>query len=246
MDKRAKKETGLARGRGRRRNGGLFHTLGTALSNGLDRVGRAMSTADDLDALDLLRAQHRAIDLLFRAVESATGASKANSFRELADMLAVHATIEEWIFYPGVRSAETEQLLAGSTEAHLATQRTLADMLDEDASGEAFDAKLIVLREQVQHHAIEEEEKLFPKVRAATDDDYRAAMAGAMIALMVELQQKVVPAGQVTAGSRAAPTAIAERTWMHSSPHRGARLRRGVASGRRRAPSRRSRIAQGS
>ena len=205
MDKRAKKETGLARGRGRRRNGGLFHTLGTALSNGLDRVGRAMSTADDLDALDLLRAQHRAIDLLFRAVESATGASKANSFRELADMLAVHATIEEWIFYPGVRSAQTKELLAESTEEHLAMKRTLADMLDEDVSGEIFDAKLSVLREQVQHHALEEEEaKLFPRVRAATDGDYRAAMAGAMIALMVELQQKGAPRNAVAAETREA------------------------------------------
>jgi hemerythrin superfamily protein len=149
--------------------------------------------ADDLDALDLLRAQHRAIDLLFRAIQSMKGTTKATAFRELADMLAVHATIEEWIFYPGVRSAETEALLAESTEEHSAMKRTLADMLDEDVSGENFDAKLSLLREQVNHHAIEEEEAtLFPKVRAATDEDYRAALAGAMIALMVELQQKGV------------------------------------------------------
>jgi hemerythrin superfamily protein len=239
MDRSAKTQRSLARGRGHRRTTASFHSAGTALSK-----GRAMSAADDLDALDLLRGQHRALDLLFRAIQSAEGASKAASFGELADMLAVHATIEEWIFYPGVRSAETEKLLAASTGEHLAIQRTLADMLDEDVSGEAFDVKLGLLREQVRHHAIEEEEaKLFPKVRAATDDDYRAAMAGAMIALMVELQQKVAPAGHVTASSRAAPTAIAERTWMHSSRHRGARSRRGVTSGRRRAPSRRSRIA---
>ncbi|HEY7374585.1 MAG TPA: hemerythrin domain-containing protein [Polyangia bacterium] len=192
MDKRAKTGKGLARGKERR-------------IDGLERVGRAMSTADDLDALDLLRAQHRAIDLLFRAMQSANGANKAAHFRELADMLAVHATIEEWIFYPGVRSADTEALLAESTEEHLAIKRTLADMRDEDASGEAFDAKLSLLREQVHHHAIEEEEaKLFPKVRAATDDDYRAAMAGAMIALMVELQQKGAPRNAVPAEARVA------------------------------------------
>jgi len=172
MDKRAKTGGGLVPGRGRRR-----------------------ATADELDAIDLLRAQHRAIDLLFRAIQSAKGASRATSFRELADMLAVHATIEEWIFYPGVRSAETEDLLAESTEEHLAVKRTLAEMVDEDVFGEAFDVKLSLLREQVHHHAIEEEEgKLFPKVRAATDADDRAAMAGAMIALMVELQRNATPA----------------------------------------------------
>jgi hemerythrin superfamily protein len=200
MDKRAKNGEGLARGRRRRRTGGLFHTVGATLSSGLEKIGRAMSTREDLDALDLLRAQHRAIDLLFRAIESANGASKAAPFRELADMLAVHATIEEWIFYPGVRSPETEALLAESTEEHLAMKRSLADMLEEGVFGEAFDAKLSVLREQVHHHAIEEEEaKLFPKVRDATDADYRAAMAGAMIALMVELQQKGAPRNAIPA-----------------------------------------------
>ena len=195
MDKSAKNRRSLARGRGHRRTTALFHTVGAALSK-----GRAMSTADDLDALDLLRAQHRAIDLLFRATQSAKGASKATSLRELADMLAVHATIEEWIFYPGVRTAETEELLAESTEEHLAMKRTLADMLDEDVAGEVFDAKLRVLQEQVHHHAMEEEEaKLFPKLRATMDEDYRAALAGEMIALMVELQEKGTPRNAIRA-----------------------------------------------
>ena len=150
MAKHARTGKGLAQGEKRRKTGGLFRTVGSALSNGLEKVARAISTADDLDALDLLRGQHRAVDRLFREIQAAKGTSKATSFRELADMLAVHATIEEWIFYPGVRSAETEELLAESTEEHLAMKRTLADMLDEDVSGEAFDAKLGLLREQVQ------------------------------------------------------------------------------------------------
>jgi hemerythrin superfamily protein len=205
MDKRAKKGRGLARAKARRRTGGLFQTVRAAVSSGLEKVGRAMSTADDLDALALLRAQHRAIDLLFRAVQRADGGSKEASFRELADMLAVHATIEEWIFYPGVRSAATEDLLAESREEHRAMKRTLADMLDDDVAGEAFDAKLNVLREQVHHHAMEEEErKLFPKVRATIDGDYRMAMAGAMIALMVELQQKGSPRNAGPAEAREA------------------------------------------
>jgi hemerythrin superfamily protein len=194
MAKRARTGKGLAAGEKRRKPGGLFSTVGSALSHGLEKFARAMATADDLDALDLLRAQHRAVDGLFRQIEAAKGARRAASFRELADMLAAHATIEEWIFYPGVRSDETEDMLSESTEEHLVMKRTLADMLDEDVDGETFAAKLSVLQEQVHHHAIEEEEgKLFPKVRAATDDDYRAALAGEMIALMVELQEKGAP-----------------------------------------------------
>jgi len=200
MAKHARKGKGLAQGDKRRKAGGLFGTVGSALSRGLEKVARAISSADDLDALDLLRGQHRAVDRLFGEIQSAKGTRKATSFRELADLLAVHATIEEWIFYPGVRSAETEALLAESTEEHLAMKRTLADMLDEDVDGDAFDAKLSVLQEQVHHHALEEEEaKLFPKVRAATDADYRAAMAGEMIAMMVELQEKGAPRNAIPA-----------------------------------------------
>jgi hemerythrin superfamily protein len=202
MGKHARTSKGLAQGGKRRKAGGFFGTVGSTLSQGLEKVARAISTADadDLDALDLLKAQHRAVDRLFREIQSAKGASKTISFRELADMLAVHATIEEWIFYPGVRSAETEELLAESSEEHLAMKRTLADMLDEDVDGDAFDAKLSVLQEQVHHHAIEEEEaKLFPMVRAATDDDYRAALAGEMIGLMVELQEKGAPRNAIRA-----------------------------------------------
>ncbi len=96
-------------------------------------------------------------------------------------------------------------MLAESGEEHLAMKRTLADMLAEDVEGEIFAAKLSVLQEQVHHHAIEEEEaKLFPQVRAATDDDYRAALAGAMIALMVELQQQGAPRNTVPAETAAA------------------------------------------
>jgi hypothetical protein len=96
-------------------------------------------------------------------------------------------------------------LLAESREEHRAMKRTLADMLDDDVAGEAFDAKLNVLREQVHHHAMEEEErKLFPKVRATIDGDYRMAMAGAMIALMVELQQKGAPRTAVPSEDREA------------------------------------------
>ena len=198
MARRARKATGKP---------GLLRKVGSALSKGLERVTQAMSPADDFDALDLLKAQHRAVDGLFRDIQSANATSKAARFRELADMLAVHATIEESIFYPGIRSAETEELLAESAEEHLAMKRTLADMLEEDVAGDAFDAKLSVLEEQVHHHAMEEEEgKLFPKVRAATDDGYRAALAGEMIALMVELLEKGAPRTAIPAETeQAAP-----------------------------------------
>jgi hemerythrin superfamily protein len=153
-----------------------------------------MAKHDDLNALDLLNAQHRYVDKLFATIEQSSGAARDAVFRELADMLAVHATIEEKIFYPNVKTPATEGLLRESVEEHLAMKRTLADLMDLEVDSEEFDAKLNVLQEQVTHHAKQEEErKLFPLVRADQKSDFLAALAGEMIALMVALQQQGAP-----------------------------------------------------
>jgi hypothetical protein len=141
--------------------------------------------------MDLLKAQHRYVDELFSRIQAAGGGRKMGAFRELADMLAMHATIEERIFYPGVKLRSTEELLRESAAEHLAMKRVLADLLDIAIDSHEFDAKLELLKEEVHHHAVEEEErKLFPILRAELDRDYMAGLAGEMIAFMVGLETK--------------------------------------------------------
>jgi len=173
---------------------GVVGSVASAVLGGLGRIADALAPADDLNAMDLLTAQHRYVEKLFTAIEKGRGTAKAAAFRELADMLAVHATIEEKIFYPNVKTASTEDLLRESAEEHLAMKRTLADLMKLDVDSDAFDAKLNVLQEEVTHHAKQEEErKLFPLVRADQDPDFLAALAGEMIALMVALQERGAP-----------------------------------------------------
>src|SRR3954462_1829275 len=91
---------------------GLMGAMQSAVRRGLDRIARATAPDNDgLDAMDLLRAQHAYVDKLFARVERAEGAARREAFNELADMLAVHATIEEKIFYPAVKMPSTEELL---------------------------------------------------------------------------------------------------------------------------------------
>jgi len=130
-----------------------------------------------MDALKLLTAQHDEVDELIERLEKARKEERKQAlFDELADKLAAHATIEEQLFYPAVKAKKatkpTEDLLLESTEEHLAIKRVLADMLDLEVEDEHFDAKLSVLKEQVEHHARKEEEKeLFPKVRQLLSKD---------------------------------------------------------------------------
>lgn len=119
-----------------------------------------------MNAIDLLKSQHREVEQLFSKLEKAKGAkSKRAAFEAVADALAAHATIEEHQFYPAVKAKRTEDILLESLEEHLGIKRVLADLLQISADDETFDAKAKVLKEQVEHHVEEEEEDLFPKVK---------------------------------------------------------------------------------
>jgi hemerythrin superfamily protein len=147
---------------------------------------------DTIDALELLEQQHQEVEDLFSKIERSDDANaKRALFQELADKLAAHATIEEKIFYPSVMAQQTKELLVESTEEHLSVKRILADMLELDVEDEHFDAKLSVMKEQIDHHAHEEEEdKLFPKVRKLMSKDELAALGNEMLAMFEMLLER--------------------------------------------------------
>jgi len=127
-----------------------------------------MKSPETVDAIALLEEQHHEVDALFEALEK-KGADKRLIFNRIADALAVHATIEEKIFYPMVKAASTEDILLESLEEHLGIKRLIADLLRMSPSDQMFEAKCTVLKEQVQHHVGEERSELFPKVRRLVD-----------------------------------------------------------------------------
>lgn len=150
---------------------------------------RASNQGITTDVLEILASQHREVDDLLEKIEQGKGDHQA-LFMELADKLAAHAAAEEKVFYPAVMSEETSELLHESVEEHLAVKRVLADLITMDIDDEEFAAKLSVLKEQVSHHAHEEEEgKLFPRLRAALSSDELAAIGNEYLVLFETLMQ---------------------------------------------------------
>ena len=140
-----------------------------------------------LNALDLLSEQHTELDGLFEQLEG-NGRDRKAVFVELADKLAAHATIEEKLFYPRVMSDQTSELLHESIEEHLSIKRVLADLLAEELPADEFTSKLSVLKEQVSHHAHEEEEaKLFPILRKSMDADELAGLGNELLVMFEHL-----------------------------------------------------------
>jgi hemerythrin superfamily protein len=147
-----------------------------------------------MSAIDLLEADHREVEDLFEELESASDkGEKQEIFEELADKLAVHATIEERHFYPAAKGSGTEDLVKEAAEEHLAVKRIIADLLAMDAGDDMFDAKVKVLKEQVEHHVEEEEGELFPKVKKLLDAEALDALEQEMVATREELMEEGAP-----------------------------------------------------
>jgi hemerythrin superfamily protein len=145
-----------------------------------------MST--EIDAVAFLEDQHEEVNDLFRTLERATGlATKARILREITEKLAVHAMLEEKVFYPAVKAKRTEDILLESLEEHLGIKRVIADLMDTSPEDETFDAKAKVLRELVEHHVLEEEGDLFPKVERLMDGDSLIAVAQEMALMQEEI-----------------------------------------------------------
>lgn len=135
------------------------------------RPGPFVALLAGMHVVEFLTQHHRAIEERLKILMKADAAKRAELFKDAADHLMAHVTLEEQRFYPEVRARKTEDILLESLEEHLSLKRVLADLLQLSTSDAHFEPKLHVLKEQVEHHHKEEEEHLFPKVPHLLGDE---------------------------------------------------------------------------
>ena len=83
----------------------------------------------------------------------------------------MHTTIEEEIFYPAVREAiDEEDLMDEALVEHAGAKELIEQLEGMSPQDDLYDAKVTVLGEQIDHHASEEEEEMFPKAKKAKLD----------------------------------------------------------------------------
>ena len=145
-----------------------------------------------MDAIELLKQQHREVEELFEKFEKA-GEGKPEVMMELfariADNLAAHATIEEKLFYPSVYVGPTMEKLQHAVEEHLSAKRVMADLLDMDPLDAQFKPKVAVLKELIEHHVKEEEKELFIGVKKLMTKEELAVIGEQMEVMFSELIQ---------------------------------------------------------
>ena len=123
------------------------------------------------DPIELLILDHRAVDRLFAQFEQAKEEqSRQRIIREAVAAVAVHAAIEEEIFYPAARELIADkQLLDTAIEEHAEVKRVM-DHLAETHDVPTRSEKFLALARLVKEHVEEEETQLFPKLDAKRAD----------------------------------------------------------------------------
>lgn len=124
-----------------------------------------------LDAIALLKDDHRKVEGLFEQFEKARKPDRKEALaKEICTELMVHATIEEEIFYPSCNDEVEEDLLNEAYVEHDGAKVLIAEISCGSSTDEFFDAKVKVLAEMIKHHVKEEEKRsegLFAQAKEA-------------------------------------------------------------------------------
>ena len=156
-----------------------------------------MADTKSQDAIALLKQDHRTVEEKFEKFEKASGDGRKQKLaEEICLELSVHAQIEEEIFYPACEGKVDEDLLKESYVEHDGAKVLIAEILAGGPSDEFYDAKVKVLKEEIEHHVEEEErrmEGLFAQARKAELD--MDALGEQLAARKLELTEQFKTSG---------------------------------------------------
>jgi hemerythrin superfamily protein len=163
-----------------------------------------MAEQKNLDAVALLKADHRTVEELFAQFEKASGDGRKEKIaRQICLELSVHAKIEEEIFYPACEGKVEEDLLNEAYVEHDGAKVLIAEIIAGGPDDDYYDAKVTVLQEQIEHHVEEEEKRMegmFAQARKAGLDMDRLGeeLAARKAELTAEYESSGIPDPQLT------------------------------------------------
>ena len=124
-----------------------------------------------MDAVAMLKADHRLVEELFEKFENATRKEQKKKIAQQICMeLTIHTMIEEEIFYPACKEVVEEDLLDEAYVEHDGAKMLIAEISQGSPDDKFFDAKVTVLSEEIKHHVKEEEKRsegMFAQAKAA-------------------------------------------------------------------------------
>src|SRR4051812_3835030 len=82
-----------------------------------------------MDAIAMLKQQHREVDELFDRIQKAGADEKITLLGQISEKLTLHATIEERHFYPFCMRMGIQDMVDQSMQEHAEVKQLIADIL---------------------------------------------------------------------------------------------------------------------
>ena len=125
-----------------------------------------LKTGAMMNAITLLKNDHRKVERLFERYRTTTADGKAAILRELTYELSRHMAAEEKELYPVLRKTlpDGRSLMDDAVNEHQEAKGLLVELERSDRGSFDMDAKVATLRQAIEHHVKDEEEEIFPKM----------------------------------------------------------------------------------
>jgi hemerythrin-like domain-containing protein len=152
-------------------------------------------TETEPDVVDVLSADHREFDRIFRELEQLFGRSGEDVLkrkRELVDEVTIglvqHSVAEETKVYPRVEKQVDKEEAEHSKEEHAEAEETMKRLERMDPDDPGFDDAVAELIREIRHHVEHEEGRMFTELRSQFSHQELVEMAQ-----QVETVKKIAP-----------------------------------------------------
>jgi len=206
------------------------------------------------DALALLKEDHQIVAGFFDRLQAeAKGAPQLREglFAQLKYELETHATVEEKLFYPRLEKIkEVHDLVRESYQEHALVKQLLSELANMPMEDPDWNAKLSVLKENVQQHVEEEENELFKLARkelgeaqleelgVRIEQEKQALAAGNQAETRQQQTRQSEQSGQSSRSQAQQSSQSQERVWQTERGSRSAENEKTTQSGSQKRQSR--------
>jgi hemerythrin superfamily protein len=143
-----------------------------------------------MDAIAMLKQQHREVDSLFESIRTASEDEKILLLGKLSEQLTIHAQLEERHVYPFAQRVGIQDMVDHALEEHAKVKQLIAEILSLKRHDPRVDENIQMLQQSVQAHVAEEESAFFPRLASLTQPDDLMNLGMEMQRTMEELSQQ--------------------------------------------------------
>jgi hemerythrin-like domain-containing protein len=119
------------------------------------------------ELMDELHKDHEEVKSIFQLLMAEEGVEREALRTRLQERLVPHLKAEEYVVYPGIMDKIShKQHALERLEEHRLAAMVLRRLLSTDPDDERFMARATVLKEMIEHHIREEEDKVFPDLES--------------------------------------------------------------------------------